>query len=98
MGTAGTGVGLKFVWGQRDAAVAGEPESSLRDGRDVGEPPVFVVGGWEPGFAKAGKRILAQIPQPWQGMAGGELLELAEAFQVTFQLLSCRDHVVLPSF
>src|ERR1700694_777230 len=37
---------------------------------------------------KAGKRILAQSPQPWQVMPGGKLLELTEAFQVTFQLLS----------
>jgi hypothetical protein len=42
------------------------------------------VSGWETGFAKAGKRIPAQLPQPWQVMAGGKLLELAEAFQVIF--------------
>src|SRR5260370_17609832 len=73
-------------------------ESSRRDRRDVGEPPVFVVSVREPSFAKAGKRILAQLPQPWQVMAGGKLLELGEAFQVIFKLLSCRDHVVLPWF
>ena len=61
------------------------------------KPPVFVVSGWEPDFAKTGKRIPAQLPQPWQGMSGGKLLELAEAFQVIFQLLGWRDHVVLPS-
>jgi hypothetical protein len=42
------------------------------------------VSGWESDFAKASKRVPAKLPQPWQGMAGGKLLELAEAFQVTF--------------
>jgi hypothetical protein len=83
-GNAGNPVRLQLLLGQPDAAVAGETESSLRDSRDVSEPPVFVVSAWEPDFAKAGKRILAQLPQPWQAMAGGKLLELAEAFQVTF--------------
>jgi hypothetical protein len=69
---------FQFLLRRSDAAVSREPEESLCDGGDVGEPPVFVVSGGEPGCAKAGKRILAQLPQPWQGMAGGELLELAE--------------------
>src|SRR5450759_3357481 len=96
-GNARNPVRLQFLLRRPGAAVPREPEGSLRDGRDVGEPPVFVVSGWEPDFAKTGKRIPAQPPQPWQGMSSGKLLELAEAFQVIFQLLGWREHVVLPS-
>ena len=77
-------VRFQFLFGQPGVAVPGELKRRLRDIRDVSEPPVFVVSGWEPDFAKARKSILAQLPQPWQGVAGGKLLELAEAFQVTF--------------
>ena len=83
-GNAGNPVRLQFLLRQPGSVVAAEPESSLRYSRDVGEPPVFVVSVREPSFAKAGKRILAQLPQPWQVMTGGKLLELGEAFQIIF--------------
>ena len=54
-GNARNPVRLQFLLGQLGAAVPREPEGSLRDGGDVGEPPVFVVSGWETRLRKSGQ-------------------------------------------
>ena len=49
---------------------AGKLERSLRNGRDVRETPVFVMGRRKADFAEAGKSVLAQLTEPAKIVAG----------------------------
>ena len=75
-----------------------ERERGLRDGRDIGEAPVFIVSGREAGLGKAREGILAQFLQPDELAASGGLLELAEAREISFKLFGRGNHVLLSPY
>src|SRR6185436_12296184 len=70
-----------------DVCIEDRLEGELRDGRDVGEAPVFMLEGREAQFGEAGDACLAHRKEPAGLAAGAGLLEALEGPQDRVDLL-----------
>jgi len=81
---------------RRDCDGLGQLERGSCDSRDIGKPPVLVMGGRKPYLAETREGVLAEFSQPWEVLARSTLLEFSEALQIKFDILNCRGQIVFP--
>ncbi len=75
---------LDLLRRNRNAALHRALKRSLRQRREIGEPPVLVVRGGKSLVAEARPCVLAQLPQPHRVA----LLPLCEQFAIRFEIFS----------
>src|SRR6266542_5394486 len=66
----------------------------IRDGGNIGEPPVFLMRGGETDLTEAGEGLAAKLAQPRQLASGGTLFTFGEVLQILRRGFCRRSHSI----